>query len=275
MLLPSINLIIYICIGVTVLSSISSIFAWIFLSSIGTKLSILEREVDKRSLEFDTLKKENSDNIQISSGASVIQDPDQNLQTTSTIEDSGMLETIQIFRNVRGTFKDAKSSSVESSENTTYQLNGKNDLNQISDNQLQPPSFSPDNKPHSNAIAPMGSSSHSSIYKKQNIKTGTTGIKKSAGSERIILTLYSNLIKDADFHMLWKNISAILQTNSNPLIAIDFTDINFLYEKEMDYLEKINYLITKQGGSLTLINCDNDLQTLLNRKQPLKSIVSL
>ena len=112
--MPTLDTVFIIIISITVLSVILSIVDWIYLSSLASKMTLLEREIEKRSSEFDSLKKEITLNSSPAiGGASVIESnepfPD-NLPTILSNED-----TIQIVRNVRGSFHQSTTSpSIES-----------------------------------------------------------------------------------------------------------------------------------------------------------------
>jgi len=91
--------------------------------------------------------------------------------------------------------------------------------------------------------------------------------------EPSIFRLFSDASKDADFKILWHNINHVLTHQQTPRITVDFDEIHFIYAKEMEYLEKMYYLIAGQGGSLSFINCDEELTELLNKNTLLRSIV--
>jgi hypothetical protein len=95
----------------------------------------------------------------------------------------------------------------------------------------------------------------------------------SAKNKPILLSLYSESSKDADFASLWQKTSSILSSNPTPEIEIDFTGISFLYNKEFDYLEKIRSIITTPGGRLTIVHCDPEVVSLMNNHPNLIKII--
>jgi len=282
--MPTMSLLLYFLFAITALSVVFTIIAWFILSSIGAKISILERETEKRSLEFDTLRKEYANNPHTSTAAAVIEETDTSTQlsTISETVSAGLEDTIQIFRNVRSSYKEPENkNSAPQNENMATSEAEFQSINTVSVEQTSE---------HEDATIEQASQSQSAIYQDNlsaiipeepipSVQTISAAPPSPplphppAVQQEIIVRLYSEATKDADFQTLWKNISIILQQQPQSKISIDLSEINFLYEKEMDYLVKINYLITRQGGSLSLIHCEKDLTSLINRKEHLGSII--
>jgi hypothetical protein len=87
------------------------------------------------------------------------------------------------------------------------------------------------------------------------------------------LPLYSDAAHDADFPGLCKMISQIISTRKKPDIKIDFSGIQFIYDKELQYLEKIHHIIKERGGKLLFINCSPELSEFLGRNPDLLSLI--
>ncbi|MCX7726631.1 MAG: hypothetical protein N2053_07255, partial [Chitinispirillaceae bacterium] len=104
-------------------------------------------------------------------------------------------------------------------------------------------------------------------------KTVSSKNKATSLTNTFTINLYSEVTKDADFHKMWKELSEILKENIVPHIVINLDGIHFLYEKEMEYLEKINAIIKNSGGTLTFVNCDRDLFELFNRHPQLLTLL--
>gem|GEM_PF-1317600 len=291
---------IIVIISITVVSVILAIIDWIHLASLASKTTLLEQEVEKKAIEFDALKKERSSNIG-HGGATIIESPETipdgptpSMDDTSAPSTS---DTIQIMRNVRGTFQKqaeiipCKEGSVE------YQIQSVAEQEPLQ----QTPSYAAAASPtqplppnpihHQHAMNIPNAPDTASLYLTEDYKrqfataaqnpessqydlsVSHPARKPSSGAGAIRIALFSENTKDADFQALWNGITSILETRPQPSVAIDMRNINFMYDKEMDYLEKINYLLSAQGGKLSLMNCDAELLALLNNRPALRSIV--
>ncbi|NLG18676.1 MAG: hypothetical protein GX556_15200 [Fibrobacter sp.] len=102
-------------------------------------------------------------------------------------------------------------------------------------------------------------------------KTKNKGSKTAVSST---LPLYSDAARDADFTRLCKMLSGIVSTSKKPDIKIDFAGIQFIYDKELEYLQNIYHIVNNQGGSLSFINCSPELSGFLSRNPVLLSLIS-
>ena len=91
--------------------------------------------------------------------------------------------------------------------------------------------------------------------------------------DTIKVPLYSGTIHDADFAGLRRLLTDALPAMSNPTVQIDFTNILYLYDKELDYLEGILALVQQHGGTMTFIDCSDDLKQALAAKPDLAGMV--
>jgi len=64
-----------------------------------------------------------------------------------------------------------------------------------------------------------------------------------------------------------------LETSPNAHIQIDFKNILFLYDKEMEYLLKIYRTIELKKGKLSFIHCGPELILILNNEPQLKHLI--
>ncbi len=287
--MPTIDTLFTIIVSVMIVSLILAIVDWIYLASLSSKSSILEREVEKRSQEFDALKKDRSaERSPVQSQATVIGSNDPLINTPPS-ENPGE-DTIQIVRNVRGSF--------ELSDNFTHSSNGESE-------DIPPIAAPPDTSigtleystvtPYSHNDYPEESVPAQQKYQPDPPQSTHQPMKPAGGNDGYSppphsdngfqtratmpynppqqLQLYSDATKDADFQLLWKNINDILQQQPSAPITVDLTGVHFMYEKEMEYLEKINYLLSSQGGTLSFINCDAELQEMINQRPQLRSLV--
>lgn len=95
--------------------------------------------------------------------------------------------------------------------------------------------------------------------------------RRDEGTGPISLPLYSQASQDADFTALWESLKKVLEATPEPKIAIDFKNVLFLYENEIEYLRKISKTITLRKGSLSFIFCSPELSAILANDEELKN----
>ena len=104
-------------------------------------------------------------------------------------------------------------------------------------------------------------------------------IRKSCGFRAVPIIV----LKDGDDfatieHLIGAGATEVLSLDAPPAACRQILQGHLIpnrtpLEKEMEYLEKMYYLIAEQGGSLAFINCDEELISLLNTNTLLRSIV--
>ena len=271
-----------IIIAVMAVSLVLSIADWIYLAVLSSKSSILEREVEKRSQEFDAFRKERT-TIQNdpATGASVIESNEPLVNNPAPEVSSE--DTIQIVRSVRGNFQQSTpfvpateateppprpapppDTSVGTLDYSTV-LPFRHDERPVSAPDEQAPELPPE--PEETML--MGTVPDNREYASEQ----PDGSQQQSQPQTWLIQLYSDTTKDADFQLMWKHVTEIIQSRPNAQIAVDLSGINFMYDKEMDYLEKINYLLAGQGGALSLINCDAELLEIFSQRPLLRSMV--
>jgi hypothetical protein len=100
-------------------SIIFTVINWIFLSKLSFRISSLEKELEKKSSELATLKKERTSAAQVHGApASAVRVP---VHTESPVEQQAVMDgAIQIVRNVGGVFKTTTAEIMHaSSENSS------------------------------------------------------------------------------------------------------------------------------------------------------------
>jgi hypothetical protein len=204
---------------VTIFLGISN---WVLLSSLSAKITNLDDDIEKKTLELEAFKKER----QASDGQAF--KTDQSMERT---DQSGYpqppSQQIEIVRNVRGGgFEnyDAQAPSVPEQ---------RSDVLDVVD------------------------------------EAATT-----ARSNVVTLSLYSNAKKDTDFPAVWKQLSEILPGTPAPRIAIDFGNVMFLYDRELQYLKKFRDVVLQAGGTIAFVNCEAELVAILSANPRLASCVS-
>jgi hypothetical protein len=227
--------------GVAVLAAVTiflGISNWIFLSSMSSKVAGLEDEIEKKAIEFESLKKEKQ---ALPFPQELPQEEPQD-RPRKFPADSGdhdypekEHQQIEIVRNVPG--------------------GGFQNLESI-DNEKNMAGFQEEAPP---PAAPL-----SDIL---DVVEERPGYPYAPHQTVIRIPLYSNASKDTDFTTAWKKLSEQLAVRPiQPRVEIDFANVMFLYEKELTYLEKFEQIIGQAGGVLAFVNCDPELVAILGRR---------
>lgn len=317
--MPTLHTIYILIFVITGISIILSFIDWFYLLSLSGKISSLEQEIEKKAQEFDSFKKERSNN-QLNHP---VLPPVENQQAMSPNSFSD--ETIQIIRNVRGNFEKTEqlpqykttpdsgiydqstpehpyledSAPEDSMENPAPVLD-----TGVVEPYVPPPTQTPFifDTPDFNAAEPQESSwpeisgygttgehletpvfpiepTISENLQPDQIESDVMEVvheqqPQEVVQEHPVLPLYSDITKDADFIQLWKMLSEILASKNKPVVSIDFSGIHFIYDKELEYLDKIYHIIAGQNGSLYFINCDPELVSLLSMKPHLLQLLN-
>jgi len=239
----------------TVAAVVFNVVNLIYLLSLSSKTSELEQEIIKKSQEFDNFKKEKS-----STPNKVIQVVDASTQemTEPAVSD----EPIQIMRNVGGSFERADNP-------VHYPEEFKPDSSEIT---ATPEIYTPQaNIENTILTEQIPFSSPEPEMENEVMATINEQPEPESQLPFVSFQLYSESAKDADFNNLWKNIYSILQSNIQMEIGIDFTGINFLYDKELAYLSKIQKIIASAGSKVFFFNCDSELVSILSNFSDLSS----
>jgi hypothetical protein len=85
----------------------------------------------------------------------------------------------------------------------------------------------------------------------------------------IKIALFSQAKKDTDFAAAWKKLSEGLPGTPDAHVKIDFTNVMFLYEKELLYLEKIREVVSSARGRITFVNCHPELRPIISSRRSL------
>jgi hypothetical protein len=89
----------------------------------------------------------------------------------------------------------------------------------------------------------------------------------------LTISLFSKASQDADFTALWVVLKQFLETVPSPRITIDFKNILFLYENEIEYLKKIHKTISVRKGALKLSSCSPELTAILSNDPILQPLI--
>jgi len=221
---------------VTIFLGISN---WIYFSSLSNLINRLEDEIEKKSSEFETIKKERQAII-----ASIKQNQFAEIPSPAGPQFANdESPKIEIVRNVRGG------------------------------------GFENFDVPHSKPeIQVPGNFSHAATDQSSRQQGDVLDVidDPSGGAKAtdvIALALYSNAKKDTDFSAAWKRLAEILQNNTAPHIAVNFANVMFLYDRELQYLDKFRDVILQSGGKISFINCDRDLAATIRKKPGLSQYI--
>lgn len=90
----------------------------------------------------------------------------------------------------------------------------------------------------------------------------------------VVIPVYSDTKKDADFVAAWESFTSILPRLSSPDMQIDLAGVLFLYEEEIKYLEEMKRLVDDSGGNLGITNCHQELQPVILNHPTLASTLT-
>lgn len=282
-------ILIYSIIGViTLISLITGIINWFSLSRTNSIINDLQSEIEKKSYEFDTRKRESNAAIpQTAQQDTYLQSPvDANLSLPPLSNEKE--PHIEIVRNIRGSFDNQSLSqlhqemvSLDNHSSTSQPLpvskpNPPSGFSSTSQKDIS----NPDNRPD-NHILPEYENDNSAAYN-QNKSIVEDSMNQSLPPQqhpplkqpqKITIALYSSKSKDADFKALWQNIREALDRSQNIHITIDFKNVLFLYDKELEYLKKIYHIVTVQQSEMEFINCSRELITALSKDVELSQLI--
>lgn len=90
----------------------------------------------------------------------------------------------------------------------------------------------------------------------------------------ITVPLFSKAQNDADFNSMWLEVQKIIDDAIIPVqINIDFTNIFFLYNEEMEYLRKVFKNVKLKNCTIGFINCSPELVKILWEDNDLGNLI--
>jgi len=236
------------------------------LASTSSSINELQAEIEKKTAEFDSIKKALVES-KTEPPAQVVQDDPARLPQDQ-INEMDKQQNIQIVRNVRSGFSGTGGQSHL--EQATFDLKDKQFSHYLESNRDTPPpqaetGFVP-------AAGSQGATRGTEFFGMPETPQAGYG-HQPAQKRPLAIPLYSHAIKDADFKTLWSRITQALQNPVNLHIAIDFNQILYIYEKEMQYLRKIHEIIQMQHASISFINCGRELEAILGSDPVLAGLI--
>jgi hypothetical protein len=243
---------------------------WFFLSSIGSKVTRLEQEVEKKALEFEAARKERQT---LAASARNMSAAAENAEAApSQPEDS----QIQIVRNVRGAGFDHFDIEM-GKKNADYSQPGMQNANSPSHD-----NFATAFGETAGVAPPPVQQAHQKSFEPEAAQTPhrapPSGSRPAPdpvaeGKNVIVLMLFSKAKQDTDFAAAWRKLSEELPGSTKPHVRFDFSGVIFLYERELLYLDKFKSIILQSGGSISFENCDRELLGIFQQRPALFAVV--
>jgi hypothetical protein len=263
----TIALIVFFC----VVSIVLGIINWIQFAGASSKIFYLETEIEKKTKEFDALKKERLATQQ--SFVNEQQKPEK--YSAQSVRPDNYKKTenpsIEIVKNIGNGFKnvaiDAVGSYTELTADSYYPSPAKNVLPDEADEVFTKQYVIKPIEPFSeDTINNFTLDPETPISDNQSSSDVLDIVDdRAADKNEIFIELFSTAKKDTDFPAAWKKLSDNLSKVSNPRIVLDFDNVLFLYEKELHYLKKISDVVGNAGGYIEFINCHIELQSIISR----------
>ena len=263
------SLFIAICV-VLALSLVISIFNVILQARITSRITLLEKELEKKTLIFDSLKKERAsfDTQALQGTPAVDMATHLEVPTESQLVDDG---EIRVVRNVRGMFAPVTEDQAPDSateiqiESTPIATAGNVPAHTASPAAAAPTDdFPDDTKRWQQGVHFDASRSPSPAVTPQVPPMNDTPV---------VITLFSQASGGADFNALYDKLIAALKIRSTQSIAFDCGGIQYLNGPELEYLGKIYQSLIAQNRTLQLVNCSRELEGLLQQQQNLASLI--
>lgn len=237
-----------------VISVVFIVINLIYHVKITSRISNLEKDVDKKTLEFDALKKDRSAgpsaaryDTQLDTHTKVFEMPLSQVDQ-QTVEETPIEEgSIQIVRNVRGTF-----------ETTDTMIHD----HEYPETPAEPEPIPPQPK----TVTPTFS--HASPF--ASIAAAKKPAPLPAG---IVIPLFSKTAQGPDFNQLYKSLVDAMKTSGDASFAFDLSGIESLNDGEVEYLEKIYSSLESQRRSLVFLHCSGNLAALIRRRPHIAALI--
>jgi hypothetical protein len=226
------NMEIFIIAAIIIMAAVSIILGiinWAKLSITSSKISILEEAVEKKTKEFDSLKKERQ--VMVSHAeppllpAGKPEPMDTPVQPQVYTPESSNTP-IEVFRSSPTGFKNVLMES---------------------------------------ANAPVPEAEVLDVVDKHEIASDSHLLP----NESIEILLFSDMKKDTDFAAAWKKLISHLSASSHPRVIINFKNVLFLYDKELNYIEKMLDVIMKAKGAVKFTHYHKELHSILSSRPAL------
>jgi hypothetical protein len=267
------SLFIAIC-AVLLLSIFISIINAVLQMRITSRIALLEKELEKKSLTFDSLKKERTSLYAQAQHDTPAVDMSTQLEipTEPQLVDDG---EIRVMRNVRGTFapvSEDPSPALAAElpiEATRVEAIGNVPVRKTAPAAAASSEAFPDDTKRWNQGA------HSAAPRPYAPAAPRRHDPQApaANNAPAVIGLFSQVTGGADFNALYNKLIATLKTCSTQTIAFDCGGIQYFSGPELEYLGKIHQSLVSQNRKLLLVNCSNELGALLQQQQELALLI--
>jgi len=227
----------------------------IYHVKITSRLNNLEKDIEKKTFEFDALKKDRSagqsavhHDSPVDMHTKVFETPlSQSVQPQ--IEESPVEEdSIQIFRNVGGTFETTDTVI----HNNAYAETPSGPVKVAAQPKIKAPPAAPSNAP---------------VFSPASVK------QPASPPAGIVIPLFSRTAHGPDFNQLYKSLVDAMNTSADQAIAFDLSGIESLDDGELEYLEKIYLSLTSQRRSLFFLHCSGYLAALIRLRPQIAPLI--
>lgn|GEM_PF-5791783 len=89
----------------------------------------------------------------------------------------------------------------------------------------------------------------------------------------VLIPLYSQTSRDADYHTAWQIMSETVQRVPHPYFLIDFNGIIQITKRELGYLEHFAHTAAQYGGYMALVNCQPQVAAVIQANPTLAPLV--
>lgn len=231
--------------GVGLLSIIAAVVNWVYLGNIAARIAAVDDEIKRKSTEFDSLRRELAQAPRPDRRETEEEVDDSAFSGGDQNEESFDHEGLEIVRNVRPGF--------EASETPVQQ----HDTGPAPEFEAPPEPSVPEAPP-----APCPAPPPPPPVSAQEPRADMTAQVSGTG-HTILIPLFSKARKDADFLNAWRILAEKLPAISNPRVILDFSNVLFLYQKELEYLRRMKETVEHAGGSMSFANCQQELIYIL------------
>ncbi len=273
--------VIYIIVGSLALVSILlAIITWVKLASTTAAINDLQDELDKKTRTMDVRQQKSYTDPSADGIAS---------GPVAQVFPQAGDQKIEIVRNVRSQFDTpdmpvvSPQSSTDPHTMPTATYATQPPVDKESDHKQTMPVISPDSvEPQEEpALSPDEGIMFATSNKPEDdvldvVDEPTTVPPQQPVNNNVLsIPLYSQSSKDADFALLWKTLTEALDKSRNLHVTIDFSNILFLYEKEIEYLLKIHQIATIKGARLSFSNYSQELAQIISQDTTLKQYIGV
>lgn len=285
--------IIYISIAmISIISIIIGIVNLVRISSTSSAINELSDEIEKKVQEFENLKKESASYKKsplepILQQALVSEKNLQHVQTTISGYNNPQIEIVRNMREGPDRAPDTKvpvpDAPIQERENNSFETAPRKSMPAFDPGLLSEKAVSMPDPGYPHDLSARETSSDMSDpmpYYKPEEKEEVIDIVSNQAEETshvnavsVTLPLFSQATKDADFKMLWKQMIPILEANEYLHINIDFGNILFLYDKEIEYLHTIFDTVKIKQRTLSFIHCSHELHQILHKDPVLRNLI--